>query len=148
MARVITLLGVPAVNEDAGLALEVILPGYLVEAPVAGVSKQTIADLPVPAMVALERDELGRGVDDTLGVGEAGSAAYAIGETVKVGTFAPGDRAQLWVASGQTIVIDDQLDSAGDGTVQALTGTDPLCRALEDVTSTIPDDVHIRVEFI
>ena len=146
--RTVTLMGNPAVNEDGGLALEAILPGYLLQTPVAGISKQTTADVAVPPLVALERDELGRGIDDSLGVGAAGSAAYAIGETVKIGSFAPGMRAQLWVASGQNVVIDEQMDSAGDGTIQTLVGTAPMCRCLEAVNATDPGDVQIRVEFI
>ena len=145
--RVVTLMGTPVINEDAGLALEAITPGYLIQAPVAGVSKQTTADLAVPPMFALERVELGRGIDDSLGVGDAGSADYAIGETVKVGTFSPGDRVYTFIASGQTIVKDDQLDSAGDGTLQSLAGTAPMARALEAVTATV-GDTRIRVEIM
>lgn len=149
MARVTILMGNPVINEDAGQALEAILPGYLVEAPVAGVSVQSVSDLAVPPMVAIERDELGRGVDDSLGVGEAGAAAYAVGETVKVATFAPGMRAQMFIASGVSVLKDDQLDSAGDGTLQGLVGTVPLCRSLEAIAGGLGlVDVAVRIEFI
>lgn len=142
--RVITLMGAPIVTEDLE-ALEAITPGYLVEQPAAGVSKQTITDLAAPATVALERDELGKGIDGSVG---SETADYAIGDTVKVGHFAPGMRFYGFVASGQTLLQDALLDSAGDGTLQAMAGLRPMARALEAVTSSDPGDTRIRVEVI
>lgn len=151
MSRVITLLGNPIVTED-GEASEAIKPGHLVKGQ-GTVAKQTTATTKVPVRVALERDELGKGIDSTPGSSldtnnsvAAQSADYASGDTVKVGAFAGGDRFLGWVASGVNVAADALMESAGDGTVRALTGAEPIVRALEAVNATA--DTRIRLEVI
>jgi len=137
--RVIALLGQPIVNED-GAAGEAIKPGYLVKG-VTTILKHSTAAGACPRTFALERDELGRGIDSTYG---SETPDYATGDTVKVGSFAPGMRVLAWVASGQTISEDDFVESAGDGTLRVFSAGVKIGRALEAVTATAL--THLRVE--
>jgi hypothetical protein len=142
--RVIALLGTPIQNET-GAAGEEIRPGHLVKG-VSTILKHASSKGAAARTYALERDELGKGIDNTYGgtTGSAGSAWYAIGDTVKVGSFAPGMRVNAWVASGVTVVEDDFLESAGDGTLQKYTNGVIVGRAMEAVTATALS--HISVE--
>ena len=133
MARnVIALLGEPVYNED-GAASEAITPGHLVEG-VTSIAKQNSAGGPATRTWALERDELGKDIDDD----------YASGDYVKVGSFAPGDRVYTWVASGVDVAADEFMEPAGDGTLRAYSAGTRIARALEAVTATA--DTRIRVE--
>ena len=126
--RSIVVRGTPTVNE-VGTASEAIKPGYLVKG-VSTIAKQTATTTgQPPCAFALERDELGRGIDDTYR-GSADAAAYASGDVVKVGVFKKGEQLVAYVASGENITEDDQLESAGDGTLSEGT-TKPIARALE-----------------
>jgi hypothetical protein len=140
--RSIVLQGCPIVNED-GAATEAIKPGYLVKG-VTSVAKQTGTGW-VPRALALERDELGRGIDDTYD-GAAGAASYASGDTVKVGVFKSGERATVYIASGENIQADELLESAGDGTF-ASGSTNPIARSL-DAPGAVTVETAIRVEFL
>lgn len=150
MARVITLKGVPVISEE-GQATEVITPGYVI-AGSTSIAKSAVDGLVIPIRVALERDELGRGIDASAGASLDTNeqaqlvADYAIGENVKVGHFKSGDRFLGFIASGQTITDDDFLEAAGDGTFESLAGIHPLVRALETVSATDPGDTRIRLE--
>ena len=148
--RTIALLGQEflIITED-GEASEAITPGYLVEGHTGtNVAKQT-GTTKQPVRVALERDEMGRGIDDSLGVNSAGSADYAVGETVKVGHFAPGMRFYGFIASGENVSEDELMDSAGDGTLAATaTPSDAMVRCCEAVNATDPGDTRIRVEVV
>ena len=125
--RSITLKGCPIVSEE-GAATETIKPGYLVKG-VSSVAKQTGTGW-VPRALALERDELGQGIDNTLQGSGTESANYASGDRVKVGVYYGGCEVTVFVASGQNISEDDFLESAGDGTVKE-GSTNPIMRAME-----------------
>ena len=151
--RVITLLGNPIVTEE-GVAGEIITPGYLVMGQ-ATIVKSTVDALKAPMRIALERDELARGLDGTAGAAsldtniQAGeSPDYAVGDTVKVGAFGAGMRFYGFIASGQNITADGLLEGAGDGTFEDLAGAEPLVRAVESVNATNPGDTSIRLEVI
>lgn len=151
--RVITLLGDPIVTEE-GVATEAITPGYLVKGQ-GSISKSDVDGLVAPMRIALERDELGRGIDSSAGAASQDanivtqqSPDYAIGDTVKVGAFGGGMRFYGFIASGQNITADDLLEAAGDGTFEALAGIHPLVRAVESVNATDPGDTRIRLEVI
>ncbi len=150
--RSIILRGTPEVNEY-GAANAAIKPGYLVKACYPGstaVAVQTVSNAKVPANVALERDELGAGIDDTYLVTGSGApaAAYASGDVVKVAAFRPGDEATLWIASGQNIQADEYLSSAGDGTVKAeATFANAIAQSLEEV-GAVTVLTAIRVRFV
>lgn len=147
MARVIVLQGCPRINED-GNATEEIRPGHLVSG-VTSIAKHATAGGLTPAAFALEREELGKGIDNTYGgtTGNAGSAFYAIGDTVKVGVFAPGDRVNALIDSGVNVAAGGLLESAGNGTLRARTSTNPIVgRALE--AKNVTETTFIKVEVI
>lgn len=129
--RSIIQRGSPEVYE-AGAASETIKPGYLTKG-VSTISKQTATTTGVPPLqIALERDELGTGIDNTYQNDGTGSAFYASGDRVKVAVFKRGERFLGYIASGQNVVEDDQMQSAGDGTFAEGT-TKPIARAVETV---------------
>lgn len=156
MARVIKLKGDPEISEE-GNATEVITPGYLI-AGQTSIAKSTVDGLVAPIRIAMERDELGRGIDANVGASldtneQAGETAdYASGENVKVGHFKSGERFLGFIASGVGIVADNFLEASGSGgtpgTFEGLSGIHPLVRALETVTATDPGDTRIRLEVI
>lgn len=143
--RSIVLRGAPAINEE-GAATEVIKPGYLVKG-VGLIAKQT-ATLAVvcPKAVALERDELGRGIDNTYQGEGTGAMDYANGDRVKVGVFKSGDEAVMYVPSGQNIVEDDLLQSNGAGLLIEGTGYS-IARAMETLGVTAAETA-LRVQFL
>lgn len=141
--RSVVLRGCPEFNEY-GAASEAIKPGYLVKG-VSTVAKQTATTGFFANAVAVERGELGQGIDNAAGNGVL-AAPYASGDTVKVAVFDSGDEATMWIASGQNIVEDDLLQSAGDGTL-AEGSTRPICRALETV-GAVTVETALRVQFI
>jgi hypothetical protein len=142
--RSIILRGCPIVNEE-GIATETIKPGYLVKGW-SYLALQTGTTGSVPRSVALERDELGQGIDNTRqGVGTI-TAFYASGDTVKVAAFAPGDEALMFVESGSNITQDDLLESNGDGTLTE-GSTKPIARALETL-GVVAAITALRVQFI
>lgn len=140
--RSIVLRGCPTVNEE-GAASEAIKPGYLVKG-VSTIAKQTGTGW-VPKALALERDEMGRGIDDTR-QSYAGAAAYAASDKVKVGVFKSGDVAVGYVASGATVVEDDYLESAGNGLFEVGTTT-PIARAKETL-GAVSAETALRLEFL
>lgn len=146
--RSVILKGSPVINED-GAASEAIKPGYLVKGAYPGstaVAKQTATTGFFVALVALERDELGRGIDDTYQGRVAGAAAYASGDKVKVAAPKAGEEYTMYVASGQNISADDLLQSAGDGTL-AEGSTRPIAQALETL-GAVTVETALRVRFI
>jgi hypothetical protein len=131
--RSIILMGTPHVNEE-GVATAVVKPGYLVDG-VTQIAAHASAAGACPRTFALEREELGAGIDNLyLGTGTI-SSDYAIGDTVKVGSFKQGERVYAFVASGQTILENSRLESAGDGTLRLYSAGVIIGRALEAVTS-------------
>lgn len=143
MARkVITLLGDPHVNEESA-AVEALTPGHLVMLVSTGVQKNTANAANVAAAFVLERDEMGKDIDD----------AYAIGDKVKVGVFKPGERVYAFLASGQNVAAGDYLtgDTAGLLTATGVTAALRLARALEakNTSGSAPvAGTRIRVEIV
>lgn len=137
--RVIALLGQPIVNED-GAAGATVKPGHLVSG-VTTIIPHGVAGGVAARTFALEREELGRGIDSTYG---SESPDYASGDTVKVGSFAPGQRVLGWIASGVSVSEGDFLESAGDGTLRAYTNGVRVARALE--AANVTSLTHLRVE--
>lgn len=113
-SKVIALRGTPMVDEqfDASAA---ITPGHLIELfDVSGVGewrKHGTAAANTAKAFALERDELGKEI----------TVAYATNDKVKAGFFAPGMMVNALIASGQNLNVGDFLESAGNGTLRALT---------------------------
>lgn len=134
--RVIQLLGQAIQNED-DKAAEAITPGHLVTTNGSGdVIKHATADGKVTPRFALEREEMGKTIDD----------AYAIGDTVKVGAFHKGQRVNAIIPSGANIAKGASLASNGDGRLKAGT-TNPVGFAVRAVNNTAgPGDARICVE--
>jgi hypothetical protein len=89
---------------------------------------------------------MGAGIDTLhAGIGTP-SPDYAVGDTVKVGSFAPGMRVNAFLASGQVIAINDRLESAGDGTLRKYASGVIIGRALETLSPLAL--THVRVEIM
>ncbi len=143
--RTIVLRGNPEVNEY-GKATEAIKPGYLVKG-VSQVSKQTANGTKVAFALALERSEMGTGIDDAHRGISTVSAFYASGDQVKVATFDAGDEAVVFVASGENVSEDTYLgsDNSNPGLFKT-SPTVPLCRALETIGAvTVETPVRVQV---
>jgi hypothetical protein len=95
---------------------------------------------------ALERDELGTGIDNARQGSGTISAFYASGDQVKVGVFHRGQELTAFIASGESIAEDDLLESAGDGTLKEGTGY-TIARAMETL-GTIAAVTACRVQII
>lgn len=133
--RVVALLGTPIYNED-GSAAEAITPGHLVSG-VTSIVKHATAAGAARRTFALERDEMGKDMDQ----------AYAVGDTVKVGSFCPGQRVNALIASGVSVTAGTTfLESAGDGTLRAFTSGVRVAVALETKTAAFTGQTRLRVE--
>lgn len=140
--RSVILHGCPRVSEE-GYATATVKPGYLVKG-VSTIAHQT-STTKVPKQVALERDELGAGIDNTYQNPGTVSAYYASGDRVKTGVFKSGDEVTMFVASGN-ISEDDLLESAGDGTLVE-GSTNPIARAMETL-GVVSSATALRVQFL
>jgi hypothetical protein len=142
--RSIVLRGDPELNEY-GAAGEVIHPGYLVKG-VTTVLKAT-ATGKVPRALALEREELGQGIDNSRQGSGTSTAYYASGDVVKIGVFDSGDEAVVFIASGVTCNEDTLLGSAGDGTFNVQAAAAAIARGMENL-GTVLAETAVRVQFI
>lgn len=142
--RVVTLKGHPQVNED-GSATTTIVPGYLVQG-VSSVAPHATAGGNNPRAIALEKSEMGTGIDSTFSGTNSGTGSpnYASGDKVKVGVFAPGMRFVGWINSGQVISENSFLESAGDGTFRIFGSGTVLARALEAVTASATTKIALE----
>jgi hypothetical protein len=134
--RVIKLLGEPTQNEDHA-ASEAILPGHLLQRATDGtVAKQATAGIAtrIPLLIALEREEMGQGVE----------VAYAVGDKVKIGDFGPGTRFSGYIASGQNLTIGSRVEANGAGGFRVLASGAPLAVCLEATGAVL---VATRVAF-
>jgi hypothetical protein len=133
--RKIVVKGEPVYNED-GVASAEIKPGYL----------NTAQGADIPRQFAVEREELGRGIDNTRqGLG-TGSAYYASGDVVKVAVCYPGCEVTAFVNSGVQVADGDLLTAANDGTLEAVGGGDfPIAQALEAIDVTEVTAVRVRI---
>jgi hypothetical protein len=140
--RKVILKGEPIINED-GVASATVKPGYLVKG-VSTIAHQTSTTTKLKA-VALERDELGQGIDNTYQGSGTASAYYASGDVVKVAVFKSGEEATVFLASGN-YSEDDLLESAGDGTLQE-GSTTPIAR-MKETLGLLTTGGAARVEFL
>lgn len=124
------------VNED-GAAGEAIIPGQLVRGE-ATINKHNVAGGQHSYRFALEREEMGKSID----------TAYAVGDTVKIGTVAPGDRVYAFIPSGHNIASGTFLESNGDGNLRTQAGAGIVVgRAIETVNNAAGVvTARIRVE--
>ena len=112
-SKVIALRGEPVVDEALS-ASAAITPGDLIQVNTGQWRRHANAGLNASPIFALERDEQGKEIDATAG-------DYAASDRVKAGFFHPGQRVNAFVPSGANVSIGDYLESAGDGTLRALT---------------------------
>lgn len=126
------------INDMAAKAA--ITPGHLIErVNTAGVTrwqKHSTAGADISQVVATEQAMMNKGVDDD----------YAIGDLVEASALHKGATAWLLVASGQTLVYGDGLESAGDGTVRKLASGTRLFTALEAKTTTALTRIRAEVK--
>ena len=133
-------LGGPVVAVNDLVAGGAITPGYLIERYSASGTPKFQAHSTASGMaaktVALEPTMLNKTVDD----------AYAAGDLVEAAVLAPGAAAWMLIASGQTLVAGDFMESTGNGTIRKYTSGVRLFQALEDKTAAFTGLTRIRVE--
>jgi hypothetical protein len=138
--RVICLLsrmGGPFQTEDQSAA-SAITPGMLIAPNGSNLwaAHATAGGNTVKA-VALERDEMGKDIDQP----------YAAGDAVKAWFVAPGERVNALIATGQNIAINAIMESAGNGTLRVLAAGTPLFKALEAVDNSA-SGVNARIKVV
>lgn len=116
-SKVISLRGEPIIDEQ-NTASEAITPGHLIEINSGQWRKHASSGGAAAAIFALERDEIGKEI----------TVAYAANDYVKAGYFAPGDRVNALIPSGQNVAEGAELESDGAGRLKAGT-TKPVARA-------------------
>jgi hypothetical protein len=84
---------------------------------------------------ATEQSMLNLGVDDV----------YAINDLVETSIGAPGSTFWALIASGQTIVFGNALESAGDGTLKVYSSGIKIATALESKTATALTRLRVEV---
>lgn len=124
--KTVLLRGDPTSEER--IAGGAITPGHLVQRTSSNtVTVHGAASAKTAKLVAREMELTGKGIDD----------AYAADDQALYWNAKQGDQFYMWLAAGETISIGDLLESAGDGTLQAVTtGGEPLFEAVEAVTTT------------
>jgi hypothetical protein len=140
--RVIALRGTPIVDEQE-TAVEALIPGHVLILGSSGYSKNTANAANVAPIFALERDELGKDIDE----------AYAISDRVKAGFFHAGQRVYAWLASGHNVAKGDYLtgDNAELLSKTGVTTAIRLAQALEAVNTSGSAPVagtRIRVQIV
>jgi hypothetical protein len=132
-------LGGPVTEENTYAASEAITPGHLVllfnNGGVIRVKKHDAASVAAVRAVACEQSMLNKDVDD----------AYAANDLVEQKIGAPGAKFWMWIASGQTIVAGNKLESAGDGTLKVFNAGIALFQALENKTATALTRIRVEV---
>lgn len=145
LKRKVIVRGTPVVNED-GVASAQVKPGYLVDG-VTSIAHQASAGANTPRAFALERDELGTGIDNTYQGSGTGSAFYASGDTVKVAVCGPGVEVTAFLASGYGIAVNGKVQAHGNGELRPLEGSNtPLGVSLDAVTGSVATPaIRVRI---
>lgn len=132
-------LGGPSQEVNDLAAAVAIRPGMLVEqfnaAGVIRLRPHVTAAGSAVRMVACEQSMLNKGVDDL----------YAINDLVEAREGGPGASFWMLIASGQTIVAGDKLESAGDGTLKIVTAGFGCFSALENKTAVALTRIRVEV---
>jgi hypothetical protein len=123
------LLHVEGTIYEEAIAGGTILPGHLinktntdtvvVHASAAGQAPKFVA---TEEMLVLK----GEGLDDD----------YGVGDRVSYRRLRSGDKVQMWLEDGHAVAIGDILESAGDGTLQPVTGNFGCFQAAEAVDTS------------
>ena len=109
-------------------AAATVTPGYLLELTSAGkVQHHSTAGGRAVPMFALEDELQGKGISDN----------YSANDPVQVWIPYRGDIVYAMLKSGENVAIGARLESAGDGTLRALTsGGEPVAEAIEAVNAS------------
>jgi len=140
MANKITLKQFVAAQKEAAAA-GAIIPGYLVELKADGElqAHSTGAGDINSLYIAKADDYIGKGIDED----------YASGDQVRYEVGHNGEEYNMLLAVGESVTKDDLLESAGDGTLQADTGSAARLKAAETVDNSGGSEaVRIKVEVI
>lgn len=140
-SRPIKLLGEPIQNEDNAAADGTIKPGHLITLDGNGewIRHNVTSAASVPAIFALEREEMGLGIEEL----------YSAGDYVKAGHFGNGTRVNALIASGQDIAKGQKLESAGNGTLRAVSTGFAIAVATFAVDNSAgPGDARISATII
>jgi hypothetical protein len=131
-------LGGPHLVVNDLAASEAITPGHLIEkfnnGGVWRVRKHTGTSL-AGSTYATEQSMLNKGVSD----------AYAANDLVEAVVGSPGTTIWALIASGQTIVFGNDLESAGNGTLKIYSAGVKIATALESVTATATSRLRVEV---
>lgn len=150
--RTIVVKGSPEV-EEAVVITAGFLPGTLlvrtVPAGVVSFAPSTLDGALAAPLVAMERSELGTGVDDSQQSQGTPTAAYVVGDVVKVGYMQPGVEYMAMLEDEQNITAGDNLAAnVANGTLRAAAaGENIVAQAMEDLDLTgAPADalIHVR----
>jgi hypothetical protein len=68
--------------------------------------------------------------------GKTKDDAYSSGDLLSYRPVSIGDELQMWLEDNHNVAIGDRLESAGDGTLQPVTGSFALFEATEAVDTT------------
>lgn len=137
-SKVILLAGMPQQYEAVTAASEAILPGHLVNLNSAGALIKHATDAGLSGKTFASIDSY---------AGGSIAVAYSDGETAPYYACAPGDEIYAILEDGHAVAIGDFLESAGDGTLQPVSGNFPVCQAIEAVT-TSGSTARIRVRVV
>jgi len=131
-------LGGPGTVVNDLAAAEAITPGHLIEfynnGGVVRFRKHTATSL-AGSTYATEQSMLNKAVDD----------AYAANDLVEAVVGAPGTTIWALIASGQTIVAGNSLESAGNGTLKVYASGVKIATALEAKTATALTRIRVEV---
>ncbi len=125
---------------------EVITPGALVERDAGEYDNHSGAAGAAQPAFALEQAMMNAGQDQSPHVLTI-DFDYASGDLMMVGVGKPGSTFYALLASGESVADGDDLNSAGDGTLQA-GAANRVVIANEDVDNSAGDAPRIRVEVI
>lgn len=131
-SKTVVLRGTPEVDEQ-NTASAAITPGHLIEKNAGQWRKHSTATGLAVRSFALERDELGKGIE----------VAYAAGDRVKAGYFKPGDRVNAIMPSGEDGAEDALVESDGAGRL-VVGSTNPVGR-LAAASGALTADTRVPV---
>lgn len=135
--KTVLLKGDPLAGE--AIAAGAISPGDLIELTTSGtVQVHASASAITPKLIARELEITGKGLSDN----------YAAADTTLYYVARSGDEFFMFLKAGENVAIGALLESAGDGTLQAVTTAgEPLFEALEaeDLSGTGAVDTRMKV---
>ena len=135
--KTVLLKGDPLAGE--AIAGGTIKPGHLIAKSATGtVTVHTGTSERTAKFIARENELVGDGLSDS----------YASADQVLYWNARSGDEYYMFLSSGEDVDIGDLLESAGDGTLQAVTtGGEPLFEAVEalDLSGSGAVDTRMKV---